>query len=118
MPSRAAKKAQKNCSDGSDPGRGEKGSRKRDGDRWRKGHGAVVRIPCSMLSQGCGGAGAGLGWESRDQLRPLLIAMAGPAQRELGAGTLQTLGLQTVWSIRTKHKVTRRVWEPDPFPRH
>lgn len=29
-------------------------------------------------------AGAGLGWESREQLRPFLVAMVGPAQRELG----------------------------------
>lgn len=96
LPSRAAEKVQRNSSDGSDLGRGEKGSRRRDGDQWRKGHCRVARVPWSMLSRGCGGAGAGLGWENREQLRPLLVAMVGPAQRELGAGTLQTPGADSL----------------------
>lgn len=75
---------------------GEKGSRKHDGDGWRKGHSGLVRVPWSTLSWGCGGAGASLGWESREQLRPLLVAMVEPAQRELGAGTLQTLGTDSL----------------------
>lgn len=69
---------QRNCSDGSDVGMGEKGSRKHDGDGWRKGHSGLARVPWSMVSWGCGGAGASLGWESREQLRPLLVAMVEP----------------------------------------